>query len=950
MSRTSKKDTLNELESKINGLERSNFDLKLRLHYLNSKYGHMENNDSRNGGYGEYDLREEIQSLTEENEYYKKKIVDLETEVLRLQVAREKEAEKYQEALRMKPAAFQQAEEQRKREREVSQAIAEHDAALIAKLQEELQQLHTERAGHQMLVSDLNDKINKLVQLADDKDTEIDSLVKTVRDMRATIDALTVEQQKLTNLADAASRPIVVTTNTSGQQTSVTLNAATTVNTSSLAQTQAQAALPPFPHANSTYNSKFHGYSSAYSQQFPSTSSVGVHPGGQSIAVTQQSMGPQQSTVSVTATPGRPSLAGATTSNVTISSSMNDATSRYTSSSYRPSSTALPLGAVRGASTTAGLQHTLNNTVLPANTPAHSSLPHHYSQYPSAAIDESVNQSLHASTLMAPATNAQHVSFAHTQSQPQAMTFMSSLPDGSPVRTTVSTSQPHPQHTVVNVSSVPAAAPSAHNASAMQEQFQLSMQQASLDALSYSRNDATMRPAAGAAAATTTTTTTTTLTNVNGGVTATVAQQNVANPAVVDTSYVVHDPATGQPYQHHIQIQQQQQQQAPYDPAQSRMEALQQSIYTTEQVIQRLRHNAHELSLLDKEEVVRLEHELHKSQLEKDQLKHTAQGPPAQSQGKGMMSLHELNQPQRYGAAASSYETNQPPPLYDVPTSSPLRSTRSTSRYAHSYHPTTTVSVTSTPGAPSQPLSSSALGHSYHRTSLAPPTASMSSYRNDLVAATPLPVTTTVTTTTALPDAAVVGAASARGSDVTAYERTIDMYKARENELLSALEGVVKRVQQLEDDDDAPSVDHHAQRSHHHRPSSSSSSRSAHRHEYYAQGSEEDDYSYTDSGRHHDAHHRHASRPSSHHHHHGGGGSSSSSSRRAYDESPSHHPHHHSSSSRGHPSSSSSSQQQQRPTSSASPGRRRPAASSAAPSSNTATYHAAAHAASSRRR
>lgn len=847
MSRTSKKDTLNELESKINGLERSNFDLKLRLHYLNSKYGHLENNDSRNGGYGEYDLREEIQSLTEENEYYKKKIVDLETEVLRLQVAREKEAEKYQEALRMKPAALQQAEEQRKREREVSQAIAEHDAALIAKLQEELQQLHTERAGHQMLVSDLNDKINKLVQLADDKDTEIDSLVKTVRDMRATIDTLTAEQQKLTNLADAASRPIVVTTNTSGQQTSVTLNAATTVNTSSLAQTQAQAALPPFPHANSTYNSKFHGYSSAYSHQLPSTTSIGVQPAGQSIAVTQQSMGPQQSTVSVTATPGRPSLAGATTSNVTISSSsMNDAASRYTSSAYRPSSTALPLGAVRGASTTAGLQHTLNNTVLPPNTPAHSSLPHHYSQYPSAAIDESVNQSLHASTLMAPVTNTQHVSFAQTQSQPQAMTFMSSLPDGSPVRTTVSTSQPHPQHTVVNVSSVPVAAPPGHNASAMQEQFQLSMQQASLDASSYSRNDATTRPTAGAAASNITTTTTT-LTNVNGGVTATVAQQNVANPAVVDTSYVVHDPATGQPY-HHIQIQQQQQHQALYDPAQSRMETLQQSIYTTEQMIQRLRQNAHELSLLDNEEVVRLEQELQKSKMEKDQLKQTPQGPPtAQSQGRGMMSMRELNQPQHYGAA-SSYETNQPPPLYEVPVSSPLRSTRvttttfpatgttttttttniaappapaaqpsllssyrpstsylqppsssylpspsqppsllstphqSTSHYTtHAYRPTTTVSVTSTPGAPSQPLSSSALGHSYsHRSSLAPAAASVATYRSDLVAAgaaTPLPVTTTVTTTTALPDAAVVGAASARGSDVTAYERTIDMYK-----------------------------------------------------------------------------------------------------------------------------------------------------------------------------
>lgn len=65
-----------------------------------------------------------------------------------------------------------------------------------------------------------------------------------------------------------------------------------------------------------------------------------------------------------------------------------------------------------------------------------------------------------------------------------------------------------------------------------------------------------------------------------------------------------------------------------YGQSQSQMDILQQSILTTEQVIQQLRQNAHELSLLDQNELHRLEHKLQKTEREKEQLLFANAKPP----------------------------------------------------------------------------------------------------------------------------------------------------------------------------------------------------------------------------------------------------------------------------------------------------------------------------------
>jgi chromosome segregation ATPase len=129
---------LNDWESKVSVLERNNFDLKMQVYYLNEK---LANNlsDTTTGDeedeFHEYEYGKrsaELLTLTEENSQYKRRVIELESELLQLRLQQQKESARYEAALRAQPTTMEEAQ---KREREAAFAIAEHDAILIHKLE-----------------------------------------------------------------------------------------------------------------------------------------------------------------------------------------------------------------------------------------------------------------------------------------------------------------------------------------------------------------------------------------------------------------------------------------------------------------------------------------------------------------------------------------------------------------------------------------------------------------------------------------------------------------------------------------------------------------------------------------------------------------------------------------------------------------------------------------------
>lgn len=215
---------LNELESKISTLERANFDLKLQLHYLNKKHA-GEVNPSASGPEVNINVIEDrsidVLSLREEVEYSKRRILELESELLQSQLARDKEKNEYAKALQVRPPESAVVEDNRRREREVAMAIAEHDALLIAKLRSELEASGRQRENDKKLIDDL------LTQV-DGKDEEIGKLMVTVRDLQDSSNqqalALVSKQQQTNGSNGNGGNPMLFSASSDGQQTSITIN------------------------------------------------------------------------------------------------------------------------------------------------------------------------------------------------------------------------------------------------------------------------------------------------------------------------------------------------------------------------------------------------------------------------------------------------------------------------------------------------------------------------------------------------------------------------------------------------------------------------------------------------------------------------------------------------------------------------------------------------------
>lgn len=261
--------TINDLEAKINALERENFDLKLRLHYLQNKLGSkgfplsptsaaLDGEENSNNGAGDSNnhginnfMRQEMITLREENEYSKKRIIELEAEVLQLQLGREREAEQYQKALKVRPTTAVYMEDQRKREREVAMTIAEHDATMIQKLQEEVGTLQGHRVADQQRIETLTKQVAQTSKSLEAKEKEVLDLKEKLAvnnhfgnnngyngngfDMIPANNNALLSANAGNNARNSGTAPMVITANTGGQQTSIMINsqsfvASTTAN------------------------------------------------------------------------------------------------------------------------------------------------------------------------------------------------------------------------------------------------------------------------------------------------------------------------------------------------------------------------------------------------------------------------------------------------------------------------------------------------------------------------------------------------------------------------------------------------------------------------------------------------------------------------------------------------------------------------------------------------
>lgn len=182
---------LNEWETKISLLERSNFDLKMQVYYLNEKLnsnieGEIQGTPSEESEDYEYDYGKrtsDLLTLTEENSSSKRQIIELEAELIKLKIEKNRETERYESALRSKP---KDDEEAQRREREAAFAIAEHDAIMIHKLEQEVQQLIKQKEHDKNLVDQLACELLEKNDLLKDKTYLIADLNAAVHQMKAT--------------------------------------------------------------------------------------------------------------------------------------------------------------------------------------------------------------------------------------------------------------------------------------------------------------------------------------------------------------------------------------------------------------------------------------------------------------------------------------------------------------------------------------------------------------------------------------------------------------------------------------------------------------------------------------------------------------------------------------------------------------------------------------------
>jgi hypothetical protein len=189
---------LADLEAKIATLERSEFQLKMQVFYLHKKLseGVQSAEDDEDQSVINVNILEDrsvdILALREDLEYSRRRIVDLESEVLQLQLLRDNEAIEFQKLMQMQPSTdVALLEDSRRREREVAKTIAEHDEALISQLQSDIATLQSQHVSDVALVEDCTSRLSAQIEKVDAKDTEIEELRCKLSDMTIKVGILT---------------------------------------------------------------------------------------------------------------------------------------------------------------------------------------------------------------------------------------------------------------------------------------------------------------------------------------------------------------------------------------------------------------------------------------------------------------------------------------------------------------------------------------------------------------------------------------------------------------------------------------------------------------------------------------------------------------------------------------------------------------------------------------
>lgn len=134
----------------------------------------------------------DVLTLREDLDYAKRRIVDLESEVLQLQLLRDNEALEFQKLMQLQPSTdVALLEDSRRREREVAKTIAEHDGALITQLQSDLATLQTQHDRDVTLVEDCTSRLADAMEQVETKDLELLELRSSVADLTKKVGILT---------------------------------------------------------------------------------------------------------------------------------------------------------------------------------------------------------------------------------------------------------------------------------------------------------------------------------------------------------------------------------------------------------------------------------------------------------------------------------------------------------------------------------------------------------------------------------------------------------------------------------------------------------------------------------------------------------------------------------------------------------------------------------------
>lgn len=184
------------MEDKLSDLERANFDLKMRIYYLNNKLAEAEQ-----GGYLE-DSAEKVvnllqqrdsnsEKLKEDNAASSRRISELETELNLVKTKLDATMKSRDVTLtKARDSSVLQMEENLKRERQAALAVAQHDSSVIIQLEAEIKKLNDRHASDLLLISEASEKCARLMTGIGEKDRDVERKAEALHASKQQIEVL----------------------------------------------------------------------------------------------------------------------------------------------------------------------------------------------------------------------------------------------------------------------------------------------------------------------------------------------------------------------------------------------------------------------------------------------------------------------------------------------------------------------------------------------------------------------------------------------------------------------------------------------------------------------------------------------------------------------------------------------------------------------------------------